>query len=293
MNCENEYVQYEVPDKMKLAELVIKAKGLGRTMAQFSEQTGINTSTLSRIANGKIQKPLAMETLEKIYEFRDEESGLSMDSLYAANGTVKKRIVEENQGHAEKVSESRRMAQRDIRLAKNAVTAALLARGICLAPIPEDLNVRRSESPFGIYAPYDFHFYINDEAQKYWYFKVISDGGSESFFATSSRVFLSAGRLFLLDAWQPNFLEGQKTTFVFFRRDLYEAFILTYRDAPIKSAVTAMLIDADGETIEDEKWLSCGAETASVLDRPLSGDEGNAAVWLDDEMSCTDDMNEP
>ena len=56
MNFDNA-VQIYAPDKQKLAELVIKAKGNKRTMAQFAIDTGISAPTLSRISNGKISNP--------------------------------------------------------------------------------------------------------------------------------------------------------------------------------------------------------------------------------------------
>ena len=64
---DTEYVQVRTPDIMRISEYVIKAKGINRTMAQFAEDCGIGASTLSRIANGKISKPLSEDTVKAIF----------------------------------------------------------------------------------------------------------------------------------------------------------------------------------------------------------------------------------
>ena len=78
---DTEYVQVRTPDIMRISEYVIKAKGINRTMAQFAEDCGIGASTLSRIANGKISKPLSEDTVKAIYEHRAPESKILRDRL--------------------------------------------------------------------------------------------------------------------------------------------------------------------------------------------------------------------
>lgn len=43
------YIRIRPPEKEKLAELLIRAKGASRSMRQFALDCGVNPSTLSRI----------------------------------------------------------------------------------------------------------------------------------------------------------------------------------------------------------------------------------------------------
>ena len=64
-------------------------------MAQFAEDTGIGASTLSRIANMKIQKPLSVDVLISIYENRaEQEDTYLLDALARANGLASPDYVE-------------------------------------------------------------------------------------------------------------------------------------------------------------------------------------------------------
>ena len=79
------YKQIRTPDYSLLASLVSQAKGSERTMAQFSEATGIGASTLSRLVNHNIKKPLSLDVIIRIYENRaDEEDHSLLDSLARA-----------------------------------------------------------------------------------------------------------------------------------------------------------------------------------------------------------------
>ena len=89
-----EYIQVRTPDIMKIGEYVVKAKGANRTMAQFAEECGIGASTLSRIANGKIRKPLTEEVIRSIYEHRDEESNITLNAFMRLNGFMEKERYE-------------------------------------------------------------------------------------------------------------------------------------------------------------------------------------------------------
>ena len=49
----SEYVRISTPDKDRLAELVVRAKGPELSMSQFAKKCEVNPSTLSRIVNKK------------------------------------------------------------------------------------------------------------------------------------------------------------------------------------------------------------------------------------------------
>ena len=63
-----EYVAALVPDKLKLAELIKRAKGESRTMVEFAEKCGVITaSSFSRIMHGNMTKPLSRELINAIF----------------------------------------------------------------------------------------------------------------------------------------------------------------------------------------------------------------------------------
>ncbi len=288
MKYEN-IVQTYAPDKQKLAELVIQAKGKKRTMAKYAIDTGISAPTLSRIANGKINDPLSMDFIEKIFNAKCDEADFSFDTLLLANGMVKASVVERGKKFVESIN-SRNIYGIDLeRHAKNAILNAVIDRGITVQSIHPDFNNRRNETPYGIPCYYDFCIQISGEQNQYWYFDVIC--GSRSTSAGTGNTFNHAARLFLLDAWAPEFLVNQKTSFVFNNRTLYEQFILRFKGAPIKSAVSAILINSVTEEVIDETWMSSSPEVASVFSREITNN-GNIAVCDDIDLEEYDDFNE-
>ena len=72
------------PDMAQLAELINKAKGELRTMAQLAEESGTSASTLSRKVNQKAERPIPFELLERIATA--SEGRVSIDDLLYADG---------------------------------------------------------------------------------------------------------------------------------------------------------------------------------------------------------------
>lgn len=277
------YIQIAMPDVMRLAELTLKAKGSTRTMAKMSEACGVNTSTLSRIANGKITKPLSVEVLQSIFDHRPEDADITFSQFLIANGMADEDTMERGKRFTEQllgVSEAKRHNENVRCAVKNIMVSELMKRDITVEKIPDVCERRRRNAPFGIELPFDFNFHIPKAPQMFWYFKVID---ASDLMVGVGRSYQIASRFFLLDAWEPDFFEDSKTTFVFTHRLLFEQFIAQYHEAPIHAAMTAMLIDTAGEQVIDEVWLSIEDETPSVLTWPLTGGEGFIAAWEGDE----------
>lgn len=274
-------VQTYAPDRKKLAELVLRAKGSDRTMAQFAGDTGISAPTLSRIANGKINNPLSQEFLKKIYEHRCDEADFSMDVLLLANGMVDPNAVKRGKDYIERYTSRQERGIALERHAKNAIMNAVIDRGYIVQNIPADFDNRRNQSPFGIRLPYDFNLFVPSEEQQLWYFEVINGGMKH--FSIGSNTFAHAMRLFLVDAWCPEFMQNQKTSYVFENRILYEQFIKRFRGAPIKTAVSAILINASTEEVLEETWISVTPEAPSIFTKEPVGN-GGIAVWEEEEF---------
>lgn len=279
MNDEKKYMQVKMPDVMALAEMVIKAKGRMRTMAQLSEACGVNTSTLSRIANGKISRPLTIEVLQSIYDNRDTDADFSFERLLRANGMISEDNVERRKTLEDRLLElddKKRHGENCKRQAKNVIINALLARGILVRKIPASFERHRTEAPYGISLPYDFTVYIEDAMPQLWYFKVIDTMDT---LEGINRAFRILSAFFLLDSWEPGFFDNTKTTFVFNDEVVFGSVVQQYRDAPIKTTMSAILIDIKTEKIIDEKPISGKVGIPSVLSRPETEEEGLIASW--------------
>ena len=276
----DDIVQTYAPDKQKLAELVIKAKGNERTMAQYSIDTGISAPTLSRIANGKINGPLSMNFIEKIFNAKCDKADFSFDTLLLANGMVRASVVERGKNYVEQFTSIREQGITLERHAKNAIINAVINRGITIQSIHPDFDNRNREAPFGIRLFYDFGLNIPSEKKQFWYFDVI--GISRSVTPGIGNIFNHVARLFLLDAWAPEFLENQKTSFVFDNRTAYEQLIMRFKGAPIKSSVSAILINTKTEEVIEETWMSASPEIPSIFAREITN-RGDLAVWEDED----------
>jgi len=286
---DKKYVQSFSPDTAKLAELLIKAKG-NRTMAVFSQQSGLNTSTLSRIANAKITNPLTLEVLKTIYDNKCPDADITEDMLLFANGMTEEGAVDRGKAFVERFVSTQAREISNERHAKNAIVSEMLSRDIIVQGIHGDYDKLRDARPYGIALPYDFTFYVPEAHEQLWYFLVLP--GKKNLPAGAGETFYKAGRYFLIDAWESQFFTNIKVSFVFTNRIVYEQFIRRFTGAPIKAAMSVILINPELESVKEEKWISQSKETPSVLSLPVSDNGGYIATWLDDEFEIDDISNE-
>ena len=88
----SEYVQYTVPNAESLSEQINKVKG-DRTMATFADEirrsspsVKVSAPTISRACNWSGGNPVSIELLEAIARIADEGTGVTKETLLAANG---------------------------------------------------------------------------------------------------------------------------------------------------------------------------------------------------------------
>lgn len=79
------YVRISQPDYEVLSALVKKAVG-DRSLAEFSEATGISPSTISRIINNKFASPSSDSVIARIIENIDPNSGVTREDILTAHG---------------------------------------------------------------------------------------------------------------------------------------------------------------------------------------------------------------
>ena len=83
-----DYIRTGKADLEVLSQLVLSAKG-ERSMNDFANECGVNTSTISRIINMKNTTACSDEVLVAISKAADPNSGVTLEKLLAANGMVK------------------------------------------------------------------------------------------------------------------------------------------------------------------------------------------------------------
>lgn len=282
-----EYIQARTPDLLRLGELVTRAKGPGRTMAQFAEECGIGPSTLSRIANGKITKPISFENLTAIFEHRDQMFQTSFDILASANGMVPKEEYERIQVRSE-INERRSQQIDRARAMQNIITTALLERNITISRCTDERLLATGEKMLLRTRPSLSLFLTEDPLVKakiseplwnlYFYTPVIENDPERRSPVSdvrwvAMRVMERAMRVFLKDAWYPEKLEDIRTTFVFCDATLYTEFLFQVENSPINSAITAMLVDVNDMKIIKDTWISTLDETSGPLANPVVGTE--------------------
>ena len=79
------YVRVGQPNYEVLSALVKKAVG-ERSLAEFSELTGISTSTISRIINNKFSSPSSDSVIARIIDNIDPNSGVTREDILTAHG---------------------------------------------------------------------------------------------------------------------------------------------------------------------------------------------------------------
>lgn len=79
------YVRVGQPNYEVLSALVKKAVG-DRSLAEFSELTGISTSTISRIINNKFSSPSSDSVIARIIDNIDPNSGVTRKDILTAHG---------------------------------------------------------------------------------------------------------------------------------------------------------------------------------------------------------------
>lgn len=259
------YKQIRTPDYSLLASLVSQAKGSERTMAQFSEATGIGASTLSRLVNHNIKKPLSLDVIIRIYENRaDKEDHSLLDSLVRANGFYPPDYAQRVKDRDSVTFKKNVLINREYQM-KNALIAGVAAAG-CGITVVERPTLQEENLPSS-YTPYMGDFVLKLSADtmlsptRNWSFILfpqIVDETDRRFNAKhyARRAFESSSRILLIDAWKPEILQGYKISFVFVDKDIFGEFWNAVSVAEVHTEMSLILIDPTSYRILDELWVS-------------------------------------
>lgn len=258
------YKQIRTPDYSLLANLVSEAKGPERTMAQFAEVTGISASTLSRLVNHNIKKPLAIEVIIKIYENRaNEEDVYLIDSLARANGYYPADYAQRVKDHDSMAARRNAQLNREHQM-KNALIAGVAAAGCNISVV--DRPILRASNLPAIYPARlgDFILQLGEASNlsttRNWSFITFARLVDEEecrfdakYFAR--RVFQSCSDILLLDAWKPEALKEYKISFAFVDKDILGEFWNAVSIAKVHTEMSLILIDPVSYRVLDEIWI--------------------------------------
>lgn len=306
MEERKEYKQVRTPDVSRIAEIVLAAKGVERTMAKFAEDTGINASTLSRMANGKIKKPLTMDVIDAIMDKKSPSCEISKENLIRANGMMDQEAYE-RRTHDPRMMRVRAADDRVLSM-KNIILNELFSRGIGYK------KVRREEldgmsmvvREFGSMQRVLLNMLESDN-EKYWGFvfnsSVVDPEDLENgqvrrdveYFV--NRVLSIYGSIFLADAWEPETLENMKCSFVFCDEFFYNAFRERLSRANIKSSMTMILLNIDeAKVVKEELLPGCSFDKQDDYFNIPVDDESQDTVTYDEGMGQFifkfDDLND-
>lgn len=276
------FVQVRTPDKERIARITKGLIGENRTAAEFAQAVGLSPSMVSRIINGKYQKPLTEDILVKLVYDCSEEQNEKLEHLIAANGMISKEQQERRSGpdgYHSRMYESR---DREISI-QNIITSELFARGIAVRKIPRfGYSDRLQNSKFFFRSvPYSLVIAMVDAEEPYeWGFIIVprifdADETERDRRFMYQRMIERYSYLFLMDAWEPNFLANKKTSFVFVDQTLFDMYVDTMQDAKLHNRMSAILVDIEKGEVVKEKSLVCSdfQDMDSPFNTPVIKDE--------------------
>lgn len=265
------YEQVRTPDVAALAKYLNLAKGPNRTMAQFAADTEISASTLSRILNMNIKKPLSKEMIISIFEHRaSPEDEHLLASLARANGLASPDYVERVNSHHRNYARRNEELNKS-NLMKNAILAGIVAAGTPVKGIFSGRVLQGVEEEHGLpllykATPCDFFIALgeNTSAKKIWRVHTYPGQLDEEDMRYPNpeqmalRWFLQRlAPFFLRDAWDAVSLDDTKTSFAFIDERLFYAFIEMMQSATLNSEMSVLLLDpSNGYSVTKEAWLN-------------------------------------
>lgn len=281
------YMQTRVPDITELGNLLKKAKGNNRTMAEYAKECGVSPSTFSRIATGKISHPLSFETVVNIWKYSDPEANMIFRTLLYANGFVEKSFAEKKEkrhpGSFER-DEVQFSTEREI---KNVIMEELLERDLEVLSqrrihLDEDVPAIVSGASRG-----RLILRIKGYEPKYWFIEAMSYTGVKrgfygdepvpeiDFECEAGLMFHDTAEIFLKDAWESERMEKVQVSFAFTDVETLESFYNKIKPGKVNGWFSLILVDLESQVVLEERYLprKDGKTKESLFDLPLHGEE--------------------
>lgn len=271
----SEYVRISTPDKDRLAELVVRAKGPELSMSQFAKKCEVNPSTLSRIVNKKTTGKNSDALIFNIAENADPNSGVTFEMLMSAHGMKKRNL------NGKVDTEEYRAFEKN---AADLVLSEIMKRGY---------KVQVPMTP-QVYNALNYHYrpdweiatdaVTSDNTMGQWLFEFWTMLGTEQQAIRKQTIKLRQKLLMVLGLYYMDEVKADKLSFVVFNRKFYKLLKDTLEGICVKPWITIMLFDMEqAQFIEEFTFLS---PDGSVRD-------SNMKISMDEECDdYTDDLFE-
>ena len=244
----SEYVRISTPDKDRLAELVVRAKGPELSMSQFAKKCEVNPSTLSRILNKKTTGKNSDALIFNIAENADPNSGVTFEMLMSAHGMKKRNL------NGKVDTEEYRAFEKN---AADLVLSEIMKRGY---------KVQVPMTP-QVYNALNYHYrpdweiatdaVTSDNTMGQWLFEFWTMLGTEQQAIRKQTIKLRQKLLMVLGLYYMDEVKADKLSFVVFNRKFYKLLKDTLEGICVKPWITIMLFDMEqAQFIEEFTFLS-------------------------------------
>ena len=244
----SEYVRISTPDKDRLAELVVRAKGPELSMSQFAKKCEVNPSTLSRIVNKKTTGKNSDALIFNIAENADPNSGVTFEMLMSAHGMKKRNL------NGKVDTEEYRSFEKN---AADLVLSEIMKRGY---------KVQVPMTP-QVYNALNYHYrpdweiatdaVTSDNTMGQWLFEFWTMLGTEQQAIRKQTIKLRQKLLMVLGLYYMDEVKADKLSFVVFNRKFYKLLKDTLEGICVKPWITIMLFDMEqAQFIEEFTFLS-------------------------------------
>ena len=257
-----EYTRIRQPDRDKLAELIMRAKGDGRTMRQFAEDCGVSPSTLSRVVNKKTIGANSDELIDAVYRNADPESGITLEMLLDAHGMVPRL----RNGRTKRFEHS--LLEKNI---QDIILMEIIDRGFDISLPKEDLLHSALNYPHKS----DYALYTNAVGEKrgLWEFEIwtlafMGKAGEQviqrQVMRLRQKILMCLGMMYMGE------MKCSKLSFVVTEEEVYEKLTESVKGCKLPDAISIILISLEENRILDEYQmpLKSGEIVPSILDTP-------------------------
>ena len=292
----DDIVKVTEPDFEEVAKVIRAIKGEERSMKQFAKDTGISAPTLSRIINGKVTKPMSIESMLLIAINAHDESK-SQELFYElarANGYM-------SRGEQEKVKAKFKLkkAMQSLYSIREdtmsmVIKGALFERGASLGS--QILENRKGKLPteLGYSVKYDFDLDITGDIGEYrWVFFCIPHRCNDwenikgpDIKELNNQLMRQVSPIFVTDSWNPEKYKDYKVSFCFIDELLYDSFSKATGNAKFNNRFSIILLDDDkGRFVKEMKYEAANyKEEMSPLDLPTISGRAFPGAGIAEEM---------
>lgn len=244
-----------------LADILYRSKGLNRSMGQFARDCGISPATFSRIVQGRYEKALSLDMLEKIVNHADPHAMITMKEALYANGYIPAEDLTPKDISAINYDRKNTSSEDDypnkVEDIFEVITKELFCRDLSFTTFPGGIDKEPNlNSKLGLDAKNKSRWIVTFHIQGYepHYFKYIGNLINDEIYSKESlwRALEPYCTFFLRDFWEPETTIDTLYSFVFKIRSAYDIFVETMKEVQVNNYFSAVLLDMKLHRVVEE-----------------------------------------